>query len=102
MPHGASGGIHNLLSGFRIDDPHSNDPPKEPLMRIGRFLPPQSLQLLVIEKGLNPKVVVHTKSLKLLGQGEVCEDYVMDLSRYKSVFIKRRPDLLRHTCCPDG
>ena len=50
-------------------------------MRIGRFLPPQSLQLLVIEKGLDPKVVVHSQGLKLLGQGKVCEDHVMDLSR---------------------
>ena len=71
-------------------------------MRIGRFLSPQSLQLFVIEKGLNPEVVVHTKSLEFLGQWEVCKDHVMDLSRYKSVFIKRRPDLLQHTCCPDG
>ena len=94
MPHGASRGVHNLLSGFWIDDPHSNDPPKEPLMRIGRFLSSQSLQFFVIEKGLHPKVVVHPKSLELLGQGEVCEDYIMDLSQDKSVFIKRRPDLL--------
>ena len=59
-------------------------------MRIGRFLSPQSLQLFVIEKGLDPKVVVHPQGLKLLGQGEVCEDHVMDLSRYKSVFIKKK------------
>ena len=71
-------------------------------MRIGRFLSPQSLKFFMIEEGLNPEVVVHTKSLELLGQRKVCEDHVMDLSRYKSVFIKRRPDLLRHTCCPDG
>ena len=102
MSHGASRGVHNLLSSLWIDDPHPDDPPKEPLMRIGRFLPPQSLQLLVVEEGLDPKVVVHPQGLKLLGQGEVCEDHVMDLSRSRSVFIKRRPDLFRHTCCPDG
>ena len=102
MPHGAGGGFHNLLSSLWIDDPHSNDPPKEPLMRIGQFLSPQSLQLFVVEEGLHPEVVVHPQGLELLGQGEVCEDHVMDLSRDKSVFIKRRPDLLQHTCCPDG
>ena len=71
-------------------------------MRIGRFLSPQSLKFFVVEEGLNPQLVVHAKSLELLGQWEVCKDHVMDLSRYKSVFIKRGPDLLRHTCCPDG
>ena len=71
-------------------------------MRIGWFLSPQSLQFLVVEKGLHPKVVIHPQGLELLGQGEVCKDHVMDLSRSKSVFIKRRPDLFRHTCCPDG
>ena len=71
-------------------------------MRIGWFLSPQLLQFFVVEKGLHPQIVVHSKSLELLGQGEVCEDHVMDLSRYKLVFIKRRPNLLRHTCCPDG
>ena len=81
MPHGASGSVHNRLTGLWIDDPHSNDPPKEPLMRISQFLFPQSLQFFVIEKGLNPEVVIHAKSLELLGQREVCEDHVMDLSR---------------------
>ena len=71
-------------------------------MRIGRFLSPQSLQLFVVEKGLNPQVVVHSKSLELLSQGEVCEDHIVDLNRNKLVFIKRRPNLLRYTCCPDG
>ena len=71
-------------------------------MRIGRFLPPQSLQFFVIEKGLNPEVIVHPQGLELLGQGEVCEDHIMDLNRNKLVFIKRRPNLLRYTCCPDG
>ena len=50
-------------------------------MRISRFLSPQSLQFFVIEKGLHPKIVIHTKSLELLGQREVCEDHVMDLSQ---------------------
>ena len=67
MSHGAGRGIHGLLTSLWIDDPHSNDPPEEPLMRIGRFLSPQSLKFFVVEKGLDPKVVVHTKSLELLG-----------------------------------
>ena len=81
MPHGASGSIHGLFTNLWIDDPHSNDPPEEPLMRISWFLTPQSLQLFVVEKGLYPKVVVHPQGLKLLGQGKVCENHVMDLSR---------------------
>ena len=56
----------------------------------------------MVEEGLHPKIVVHSQGLELLGQGEVREDHVMDLSRGKSVFIKRRPDLFQHTCCPDG
>ena len=64
-------------------------------MRIGRFLPPEPLQLFVVEKGLDPQVVVHSKSLELLGQREVGENHVMNLGRNKSVFIKRRPDLLQ-------
>ena len=63
-------------------------------MRIGRFLSPQSLQFFVVEKGLHPEVVVHSKSLELLGQREVCEDHIMDLNRNKLVFIKRGPNLL--------
>ena len=59
-------------------------------MRIGRLLSPQLLQFFVVEKGLNPEVVFHTKSLELLGQREVRKDHVMDLSRYKSVFIKKK------------
>src|SRR6202000_105707 len=102
MPHRASRGVHDLLSCFRIDHPHPDNPPKESLMRIVRFLSPQSLQFFVVEKGLHPKIVVHSKSLKLLGQGKVCEDHIMDLNYNKSVFNQLRPDLLRHTCCPDG
>src|SRR6202000_1081493 len=102
MPHGASRGIHNLFTSLWIDDSHPNDPPKEPLMRIGQFLSPQSLQFFVVEKGLHPEVVVHPQGLELLGQGEVCEDHIMDLNRNKLVFIKRRPNLLQYTCCSDG
>src|ERR1700743_1923979 len=98
MPHRASGGVHDLFSYLRINNSHPNDPPKEPLMRIGWLLSPQSLQLFVVEKGLYPKVVVHPQGLELLGQGKVCEDHIMDLSCNKLVFIKRRPNLLRHTC----
>src|ERR1700743_3463349 len=81
MPHGTSRGVHNLLTSLWIDDPHSNDPPKEPLMRISRLLSPQSLQFFVVEKGLNPQVFVYPQGLELLGQREVCEDHIMDLSR---------------------
>ena len=49
----------------------------------------------MVEKGLNPEVAVHSKSLELLGQREVREDHIMDLNHNKLVFIKRRPDLLR-------
>ena len=64
-------------------------------MRISRFLSSELLQLFVVTKGLNPEVVIHPKSLELLGQGEVSEDHIMNLGRNKSVFIKRRPDLLQ-------
>ena len=64
-------------------------------MRISRFLSSEPLQLFVVEKGLNPEVGVHSKSLELLGQREVCEDHIMDLNRNKLVFNKKRPDLLR-------
>ena len=43
----------------------------------------------MVEKSLHPEVVVHSKSFDLLGQGKVCEDHVMDLSRNKLVFIKK-------------
>ena len=64
-------------------------------MRIGWLLSSESVQLFVVEEGLNPEVVVNSKSLELLGQRKVCEDHVMNLGRNKSVFNKRRPDLLR-------
>ena len=64
-------------------------------MRISRFLSSEPLQLFVIEEGLNPQVVVHFKSLELLGQREVSKDHIMDLNRNKLVFNKRRPDLLQ-------
>ena len=64
-------------------------------MRISWFLSSEPLQLFVVEEGLNPQVVVHPKSLELLGQREVNKNHVMDLDQNKSVFIKRRPDLLR-------
>ena len=36
-------------------------------MRIIQFLPPKPLQLFIIEEGLHPQVVIHPKSLELLG-----------------------------------
>ena len=64
-------------------------------MRISWFLSSKPLQLFVVEEGLNPEVVIHSKSLELLGQREVCENHIMDLNCDKLVFIKRGPDLLR-------
>ena len=63
-------------------------------MRVCRFLSSEPFQLFMVERGLNPEVVVHPKSLELLGQREVSEDHVMNLGQNKSIFIKRRPDLL--------
>ena len=63
-------------------------------MRICQFLSSKPLQLFMVEKGLNPEVVVHPKSLELLGQRKVGKDHVLNLGQNKSVFIKRRPDLL--------
>ena len=40
----------------------------------------------MVEEGLHPQIVIYTKSLELLGQGEVCEDHIMDLNRVKLVF----------------
>ena len=95
MPHGSSRGVHSLLSCLWINHPHPDDSPKESLVWIGWLLPPEPLQLLVIEEGLHPEVVVHPKSLKLLGEGEVCEDHIMDLNCGKLVFNQLRPDLLQ-------
>ena len=55
-------------------------------MRIGWFLSSKPLQLFVVETGLDPQVVVHPKSLELLGQREVGEDHVMNLGQNRSVF----------------
>ena len=66
---------------------------QESLVRIGWLLPPEPLKFFVIKEGLHPKVVVHSQGLELLGQGEVSEDHIMDLSRNKLVFIKGRPNL---------
>ena len=48
-------------------------------MRVCRFLSSEPFQLFMVEKGLNPHIVVHPKSLELLGQREVSEDHVMNL-----------------------
>ena len=71
-------------------------------MKIGRFLSSEPLQLFVVKEGLNPQVVVHPKSLELLRQGEVGKDHIMNLGRNKSVFIKRRPDLLQLSVVQTG
>ena len=95
MSHGPCRGVHCLLPCLWIDYSHPNDPPKESLMRIGWFLSSEPLQLFMVEEGLNPEVVVHSKSLELLGQREVGKDHIMDLNHNKLVFNKWRPDLLR-------
>ena len=48
-------------------------------MSIGWFLSSEPLQLFMVEEGLNPEVVVHPKSLELLGQREVSKNHVMNL-----------------------
>ena len=40
----------------------------------------------MIEEGLHLQIVIHPKSLELLGQGEICEDHVMDLNHVKLIF----------------
>ena len=81
MPHGASGCIHCLLTDLGIDDSHSNDSPQESLVWISRLLTSESLQLFMVEEGLNPKIVVYPKSLELLSQREVREDHIVNLGR---------------------
>ena len=95
MSHGASRRVHCLLTNLWIDDSHSNDSPQESLVWIGRLLTPESLQFFMIEEGLDPKIVVHPKSLELLSQREVGKDHIEDLGRANQSSIKRRPDLLR-------
>ena len=48
-------------------------------MRIRRFLSSKPLQLFMVEKGLNPQVVIHPKSLELMSQREVGEDHIVNL-----------------------
>ena len=71
-------------------------------MRVGWFLSPEPLQLFMVKEGLNPQVVIHSKSLELLGQGEVCEDHIMDLNHNKLVFNQNKDRFVTTTCCPDG
>ena len=56
----------------------------------------------MVEEGLHPEVVVHSKSLELLSQREVSEDHVMDLGRNKSVFHQKETRFVTTTCGPDG
>ena len=56
----------------------------------------------MVEEGLNPQVIVHSKSLELLGKGKVRENHTMDLNRNKSVFNQLRPDLLQLPVVPMG
>ena len=55
----------------------------------------------MVKEGLHPQVVVHSKSLELLGQGEVCEDHIMDLNHNKLVFNQNEDRFVATTCCPD-
>ena len=88
MPHGASRRVHCLLTNLRVNDSHSNDSPQESLMWIGWLLTPESLQLLMVEEGLNPKIVIYPKSLELLSQREVGENHIVDLGRANQSSIK--------------
>ena len=101
MPHGPGRGVHCLVCYLRVDYPHSDDPPQEPLMRISWILSPEPLQLFVVEEGLHPQVVVHPQGLELLGQREVCEDHIMDLNCNKLVFNQTEDRFVMTTCCPD-
>ena len=56
------------------------------MVRIGGLLSPEPLKFFMIKEGLNPEVVVHSKSFKLLGQRKVGEDNVMNLGQNRSVF----------------
>ena len=40
----------------------------------------------MVEEGLHPQIVAHTKSFELLGQREVCEDHIIDLNRVGLAF----------------
>ena len=71
-------------------------------MWVGWLLSPKPLQLLMVEEGLHPKIVIHSKSLELLGQREVCEDHMMDLNHKKLVFNQNEDRFVTTTCCPDG
>ena len=55
-------------------------------MRIIWFLSPEPLQFFMVEEGSHPQIVIHPKSLELLGQREVFEDHVMDLNLSGLVF----------------
>ena len=81
MPHGASRRVHCLLTDLWIDDSHSDDSPQESLVWISRLLTSESLQLFVVEEGLDPEIVVYPKSLELLSQREVREDHIVNLDR---------------------
>ena len=80
MPHGASGGIHNLFSCLWVDHTHPDGSPQESLVGINWLHSPEPLEFFMVEQGLYPKIVVHPQGFELLGQGEVCKDHVMDLS----------------------
>ena len=58
---------NSLVCCLRVDDSHPDDPPQEPLMRIVQLLPPEPLQLFMVEEGLHPKIVIHPQGLELLG-----------------------------------
>ena len=102
MPHRSSRGVHTLLSDLRVDYPHPDDSPQESLVRISWLLSPEPLKFFMAEESLHPKIVVHPKSLELLGQGEVSKDHVMNLGRNKSVFNQKETRFVTTTCCPDG
>ena len=56
----------------------------------------------MVEEGLHPEIVINSQGLKFLGQGKVCEDYIMDLNHNKLVFNQTEDRFVTTTCCPDG
>ena len=70
-------------------------------MMIVWFLAPKPFQLFMVKKGLHPETIVHPKSLELLGQGEICEDHIMDINSSELVSSQLENHLPKNTCCPD-
>ena len=64
-------------------------------MRSIWLLSSKPLQLIMVEEGLHPQIVVHSKSFELLSQREVCEDHIMDLNSSGLVFSQLKAHLTK-------